>query len=463
MELKDKTDIFKIVSQVVPEKQLIQKSEISEDYGHDEMGTIFHLPDLVVKAQSTEDVSAVMKIANEYKIPAVVRGAGTGLVGGSIAIKGGILIDLSGMNQIKELDADNLTLTVEPGVLLMDIKEYAEKKGFFYPPDPGEKSATIGGNISTNAGGMRAIKYGVTRDYVRALTVVAPSGDIMHLGGKVVKNSSGFDLKDLVIGSEGTLGIVTEATLKLIMKPEYTVSLLVPFENFESAISTVPVILRSGITPTAVEFFENDSVNFWEEFSGKVFPEANHQTYLLLSFDGQSTERVEEDYEKIAELCFENGAEDVYVLDDEIQRNQVWTARGAFLEAIKSSTTEMDEVDVVVPRSKIVEFITFTHKTAQEQNIRIPGFGHVGDGNLHFYICRDDYDDATWKEKLNNVFELLYTEGKKVGGQVSGEHGIGLAKREYLGQSLDDSVISMMRSVKSAVDPHNILNPDKVI
>lgn len=463
MTSTSQADILELVSGTLPKEQLLFGDDISEDYGHDEIGTYFHLPDLVVKAKSTEDVSAVMKVAYAHNIPAVVRGAGTGLVGGSIATEGGILIDLSGMNHIKELDEDNLTLTVEPGVLLMDIKSFTEEKGFFYPPDPGEKSATIGGNISTNAGGMRAIKYGVTRDFVRAITVVAPNGDIMHLGGKVVKNSSGFDLKDLIVGSEGTLGIITEATLKLIMLPSVTTSLLVPFEDFETAISNVPLVLRSGIIPTAMEFFENNSVKFWEKFANKDFPEDGHAAYLLLSFDGQTEEEVEGAYEKIAQLCLENGAEDVYVLDDEEQRNTVWAARGAFLEAIKSSTTEMDEADVVVPRSKIVDFIKFTHETSKSENIRIPGFGHVGDGNLHFYICRDDLDDQTWKEKLDTVFDAMYAEGRKVGGQVSGEHGIGLAKRKYLSLSLEDSTLNMMRAVKKAVDPNGILNPDKVI
>ncbi|GAF40649.1 glycolate oxidase [Agrilactobacillus composti DSM 18527 = JCM 14202] len=463
MESTKQIDILALLKDVLPKEQLLSGDEISEDYGHDEMGTYFHLPDLVVKAKSTEDVSAVMKVAYAQNIPVVVRGAGTGLVGGSIAVKGGILIDLSGMNQIKELDEDNLTLTVDPGVLLMDIKSFTEEKGFFYPPDPGEKSATIGGNISTNAGGMRAIKYGVTRDFIRALTVVAPNGDVMHLGGKVVKNSSGYDLKDLVIGSEGTLGIVTEATLKLIMLPTVTTSLLIPFESFEGAIKNVPVILRSGIVPTAMEFFENNSVKFWEIFTNKVFPEDNHTAYLLLSFDGQTTEEVEGAYEKVAEICLDNGAEDVYVLDDDGQRDTVWTARGAFLEAIKNSTTEMEEADVVVPRSKIVDFIQFTHDTSKSEAIRIPGFGHVGDGNLHFYICRDDLDDQTWQAKLNTVFDAMYAEGRKLGGQVSGEHGIGMAKRKYLNLALEDSTLNMMRAIKKAVDPNNILNPEKVI
>ncbi|MCL5457335.1 FAD-binding oxidoreductase [Loigolactobacillus coryniformis] len=457
------TDIFKVINAVIPVDQLLYKDQISEDYGHDEIGTIFHLPDIVVKAESTENVSAVMKIANEYRFPVVVRGAGTGLVGGSISTDGGIMLDLSGMKKIKELDIDNFTLTVEPGVLLSEIKEFTEDKGFFYPPDPGEKSATIGGNISTNAGGMRAIKYGVTRDYVRALTVVLPNGKIAHLGGKVVKNSSGFDLKDLIIGSEGTLGIVTEATLKLVMLPKITTSLLVPFNDFESTINVVPILLRSGITPTAMEFFEQNSVDFWEQFTGKVFPENQHNSYLLLSFDGQEQAEIEAEYEQIAELCLSNAAEDVYVLDDKNQRDIVWTARGAFLEAIKSSTTEMDEADIVVPRSKIVEYIQFVHQTAIDQAIRIPGFGHVGDGNLHFYVCRDDYDDATWKAKLTAVFDALYAEGRAIGGQVSGEHGIGIAKKVYLKKSADEASYSTMLAIKAAIDPKNILNPGKVI
>ena len=247
--------------------------EIGHDYGKDELGTVQNMPEVVVFATCAEEISKVMKYANEHIIPVVVRGSGTGLVGACVPLHGGIMIDTTKMNHILELDEDNLTLTVEPGVLLMDIYEYVEPKGYFYAPDPGEKSATIGGNIATNAGGMRAVKYGVTRDWVRALEVVLPNGDIEMFGRKVVKDSTGYSLKHLIIGSEGTLGIITKAVLKLVPMPTETLSLLVPFATQEKGLEAVPAIIRSKVDPTAIEFFERNTILFAEEFLGKRFPD----------------------------------------------------------------------------------------------------------------------------------------------------------------------------------------------
>ena len=255
------------------EERVIPRDEIGEDYSHDELSGIRKFPDVLVRAASAREVSEVMKYASRRNIPVTPRGAGTGLVGGSVAIRGGIMLDLSRMNRFLELDEENMTLTLEPGVLLMDIAKYVEPAGFFYPPDPGEKTATIGGNISTNAGGMRAVKYGVTRDYVRGLEVVLPDGEIVNLGGKVVKNSSGYSLKDLIVGSEGTLGIVTRATLRLLPLPKYKISLLVPFPDLPSAIRTVPEIIRASSTPTAVEFMEREVILAAEEFLARKFPD----------------------------------------------------------------------------------------------------------------------------------------------------------------------------------------------
>ncbi len=256
------------------------------------------MPDIVVKAMSRDEIVEIMKYANNNNIPVTVRGAGTGLVGAAVPILGGILLDLSGMNKILELDEDNLTLTVEPGVLIMEIAKFVEEHDLFYPPDPGEKTATIGGNVSTNAGGMRAVKYGVTRDYVRGMEVVLPSGEVLELGGKVVKNSSGYSLKDLIIGSEGTLGIITKIVLKLLPLPKKVISLLVPFNDLESAIETVPKIIKSKNIPTAIEFMQRDLIISAEEFLGKKFPDNSSNAYLILSFDGNSKEEVEGYYEK---------------------------------------------------------------------------------------------------------------------------------------------------------------------
>ena len=438
------------------------RDEINEDYSHDELGGIKKMPDIVVQAISTEEVSKVMKYAYENDIPVTPRGSGTGLVGAAVPLKGGVVIDLSRMNRMLELDEENLTLTLEPGVLLMDIGKYVEEFDLFYPPDPGEKSATIGGNISTNAGGMRAVKYGVTRDYVRGLEVVLPNGDIVELGGKVVKNSSGYSLKDLMIGSEGTLGIVTKATLKLLPLPKKAVSLLIPFESLEKAIETVPKIIKSKSIPTAIEFMQREAILAAEEFLGKSFPDKSSDAYLLLTFDGNSTEEIEKAYENVANICLEAGALDVFISDTEERQESIWSARGCFLEAIKALTTEMDEVDVVVPRNKIGEFVTFTHELESKADIRIKSFGHAGDGNLHVYILRDELTEDVWHEKLRKVMQIMYDKAKELKGQVSGEHGIGFAKRGYLKESLPGQCINIMNGIKLAFDPKNILNPGKV-
>lgn len=453
---------IKMLQDIVGKESVLCGKDINPDYAHDELGGIEKMPDVLVRVHSTEEVSSVMKLASEKTIPVTVRGSGTGLVGAAVSVEGGILLETTAMNKILELDRDNLTVTVQPGVLLMELAAFAEENDFLYPPDPGEKSATIGGNISTNAGGMRAVKYGVTRDYVRALTVVLPNGEIVNLGGKVAKNSSGYSLKDLVIGSEGTLCVITEAILKLVPLPKISISLLVPFTNMKSAIEAVPQIIRSKVTPTAIEYMSRDTILFSENYLGKKFPDTKNDAYILLTFDGNTDVQVEEDMKKVAELCLEIGAVDAYIVDTEERKKSVWSARGAFLEAIKASTTEMDECDVVVPVNKVDEFIKFTHNLAEEMTVRIPSFGHAGDGNLHVYICRDSLSDKDWENVLKKCFDRMYEKAKDLGGLVSGEHGIGYAKKDYLKNQLGDVQIELMQNIKKAFDEKNILNPNKI-
>lgn len=450
------------LKQIVGEGAVLAGDEISHDYSHDELGGISRMPEVLVRVHSTEEISEVMKLAYERTIPVTVRGSGTGLVGSAVAVEGGILLETTAMNKILELDEENLTVTVEPGVLLMELSAFAEDNDFLYPPDPGEKSATIGGNISTNAGGMRAVKYGVTRDYVRALTVVMPNGEVLELGAKVAKNSSGYSFKDLVIGSEGTLAIITKAVLKLVPLPKFSVSLLVPFTDMKSAIEAVPKIIRSKVTPTAIEYMSRDTILFSESYLGKKFPDTKNDAYILLTFDGSTAEQVEQDMKTVAELCLDIGAIDVYIVDTEERKKAVWSARGAFLEAIKASTTEMDECDVVVPGNKVDEFIKYTHLIAKEHGVRIPSFGHAGDGNLHVYICRDGLCDVDWASKRDMLFALMYAKASELGGLVSGEHGIGYAKKGYLKQQLGDYPIALMRGIKAVFDEKNILNPGKI-
>ena len=464
MEYKkiDAQDIKYILSVIGDKERVFYGEAINEDYSHDELGSVKKMPEVVVQVISTEEVSKIMKYAYENTIPVTPRGSGTGLVGAAVPIHGGIMIDLSKMNKILEIDEENLTLTVEPGVLLMEILKFVEEHDLFYPPDPGEKTATIAGNINTNAGGMRAVKYGVTRDYVRGLELVLPNGEVIQAGGKVVKNSSGYSIKDLVIGSEGTLAIVTKAILKLLPLPKKAVSLLIPFPDLEKAIDTVPKIIKSKSIPTAVEFMQRAAIVAAEEFLGKKFPDNSSDAYLLLTFDGNSKEEIERNYENVANICLEAGALDVYISDTQERQESIWTARGAFLEAIKASTTDMDEVDVVVPRNKVAEFVIYTHELEKKFDIRIKSFGHAGDGNLHIYILKDQLEEEVWQKKLKDVMEEMYKKSRELNGQVSGEHGIGFAKKPYLHKALSPEAMTIMKGIKMTFDPKNILNPGKV-
>jgi len=446
------------------ESAVFTDDSIVSDMSHDELGSISKMPEVHVIATSKEQVCKLMAYANEMNIPVTVRGSGTGLVGGCVPIYGGILLDLSKMNRIIELDTTNMTLSVEPGVLLLEIYERVEKEGLFYAPDPGEKTATIGGNISTNAGGMRAVKYGVTRDWVRGLEVVLPDGTLIKTGGKVVKNSTGYGLKDLIIGSEGTLGIIVEATLKLIKKPKRTISLLVPFNNRDDAIAAAPKLITMHGLPTAVEFLEKQSLQYSEAFLGKRIPHNNFEAYLLLSYDGDNEDAINEDIEIASKMCIEKlKAHDVFLVDTEERRQSVWTIRGAFLEAIKASSDSIDECDVVLPRAHIGEFLSYVRQVSQNLDIRIPYFGHVGDGNLHIYFCKDHMTEDMWQQKLSQGFDLLYAKAFSYGGLVSGEHGIGYAKKAYMEKLLGQRQIELMRGIKYTFDPKKILNPGKII
>jgi len=457
----DEHDLAYFASFIEPDR-ILTGNQINEDYSHDELSGVTRFPEILIRVMTTNEVSRIMAYACDKNIPVVVRGSGTGLVGASVAICGGIMLETTLMNKILELDENNLTVTVQPGVLLMELAQYVEERGFLYPPDPGEKSATIGGNISTNAGGMRAVKYGVTREYVRGLTIVLPSGQVMNLGGKMVKNSSGYSLKDLIVGSEGTLAVVTEAIMRVIPKPGCSISLLVPFDDMQAVFQVVPEIVKSRSAPTAVEFMERQTILYAESFLGKKFPDNSSNYYLLLTYDGLSRLQVEADYEPVARLCLDHGARDVFLVDTDERKVSVWSARGAFLEAIKSSTSEMDECDVVVPRDRLAEFIRYTHQIAQEIGIRIPSFGHAGDGNLHVYICRDNLSDDIWKERLNQAFDQMYNKSVELAGLVSGEHGIGYAKRKYLDRQLGTDQKHLMWGIKQVFDPNNILNPLKI-
>ena len=438
--------------------------DISSDYTHDEMTEYgYFLPDAVLHALSTEDVSAVLKYCSDRNIAVTPRGAGTGLCGGCVAVEGGVVLSTEKMKRVLEVDVKNMTATVEPGVLLMEFPKALEGTGLFYPPDPGEKTATMGGNAMTNAGGMRAVRYGVTRDYVLGMEIVLADGSVIQLGGKNVKTASGYSLVDLMIGSEGTLGFLTKLTVRLIPEPKVNLSLLMPFDDLDACISAVPQVLASGCEPTAVEFMEREVISCAEEYLGKQFPDTSATAYLLVRLDGASEEALRPAMNTLTDLALRIGARDVLLADTDERKESIWNARGAFLEAIKGSTTTMDECDVVVPRDVIPAFVREMIKIGRQAGVRIRSFGHAGDGNLHIYVCRDDLPEEAWKEKVAEVMEELYACARDLHGEVSGEHGIGHAKKKFLRESVGDRQMELMRGIKAAFDPKGILNPGKII
>ena len=458
----DTKDILALRELAGIENILIDEA-IGEDYTHDEMPEYGHAtPDVVVVARTSQQISKVMAYANENNICVTTRGSGTGLVGACVPILGGIVLSTHKMDKILELDTQTMTAVVQPGVLLMKLAAAAEAIGCLYAPDPGEKSATVGGNVSTNAGGMRAIKYGVTRDYVKGMEVVLANGNIVQFGGRVSKNSSGYSLKDLMVGSEGTLGIITKLYLKLLPKPKNFVSLLVPFHDFHTCLATVQQVITLPEVCTTLEFMEKEVLDDAQEYLGKEFPDKGSPAYLIVSYSANSNEALKPMIDVCADTCMRSGAKDVFVSDTTERQGLLWSARGAFLEAIKNSTPSMDECDVVVPLIHVAGYLDYARELSKQYNVRIRSFGHAGDGNLHIYVCKDNIEEAIWETTVSSCMDALYLKAIEMEGQVSGEHGIGHAKRTYLKQSLGDVQIDLMRNIKLSFDPKGILNPSKI-
>ena len=445
-------DLLKIISD--PER--VKLGNIEDKYLSDTLGRLKGTAAALVFPKSTEEVSAVMKFANDRGLPVTPRGAGTNLVGSTVPHGEGIILDFSLMNRVLEIDEDTFTAVVEPGVVLQDFQKLVESRGLFYPPDPGEKTATIGGNISTNAGGMRAVKYGVTRDYVRGLELVLADGRIVTAGTKNVKDASGLSLKHIVIGSEGTLAVITKCILKLVPKPEKSLSVVVPFPDLSTGISGVLSIIRANANPTAIEFTERTVVELGEKFTGLKFPVPEAGAYIILTFDGTGNS-VTDSAARVREVALKAGALDYITLDDPEAAANIWKVCGCLVKAVEA-VSEQEPVDLVVPINRTADFIKFVHETEKKSGMQMVAFGHAGDGNVHLCMVRGKRSDAEWEHDLHKNMTTVYNYAYSLGGLTSGEHGIGVAKRPYFLGATAPENLDLMRSIKTAFDPKHILN-----
>jgi glycolate oxidase len=455
--------IVEALRQIVGDGNVLLGAEAMEPYAHDEVVGLRAEPEVVVRATEAAQVADIFKLAQRERVPVTPRGAGMGLSGGAVPVCGGIILSLEKMKRILEIDKENLMVTVEPGVITGDIHRAVEAEGLFYPPDPASlDSCTIGGNIAEGAGGPRAVKYGVTKDYVCGLEAVLPSGEIITCGGKLVKNVTGYNMVQLLIGSEGTLAVVTKIILRLVPLPKVRVDLLVPYDDFQSAANTVSAIIAHRIVPTTIEFMERDSVAAVERLLQKEVPHHDAAAHLLIQLDGNRPESVDADYEVVGDLCLENGARDVLVAKDQYTRDRLWEARRKIIDALKHESPINHMEDVVVPRAEIPPLLKGIKDIAARRAVRIVSFGHAGDGNVHVNVLKDDLPVERWEELVPPLAEEIYRLTLSLGGTITGEHGVGVSRRRYLPLALDAAQIELMRGIKAVFDPNGILNPSKI-
>jgi glycolate oxidase len=455
--------IIAALRKIVSEERVLSGDEAMEPYTHDEVVGLRANPEVVVRATSAEQVSEIFKLAQQERIPVTPRGAGYGLSGGAVPVLGGIVLSLEKMDRILEIDKKNLMITVEPGVITGNIHRAVEAEGLYYPPDPASlDSCTIGGNIAEGAGGPRAVKYGVTKDYVCGLEAVLPSGEIIRAGGKLVKNVTGYNLIQLLIGSEGTLAVVTRIILRLLPLPKVQVDVLVPFDNFQDAADTVSDIIAHRILPTTIEFMERDSILAVERLLQREAPFHDAAAHLLIQLDGNIQEAVDAEYEVVSDLCLKHGAQDGLVAQDRPTRERLWEVRRKIIESLKHESPINHMEDVVVPRASISNLLRGIKDIAREHDVRIISFGHAGDGNVHVNVLKDDIPVDRWKALLPPVQEKIYRLAISLGGTITGEHGIGAIRRRYLPLALDDVQIELQRRIRDIFDPNGILNPGKI-
>jgi glycolate oxidase len=451
-------------------KTLLPAENVKTDEEHlqrcaaDQTEDLHMLPEVVLQPENTQQVSDILKYCHEQTIAVTPRGAGTGLSGGAIPFCGGVVLDMKRFDKILDIDKRNFQVTTQPAVITQVLQEAVKKEGLFYPPDPASKgSCFIGGNIAENSGGPRALKYGVVKDYVLNLEIVLPDGTIMMTGANVLKNATGYNLTQLIVGSEGTLAVVTKIILKLIPAVQQAMLLLVPFRKAGEACAAVNTIFLSGIQPSALEFMERDAIAWSMKYSNQsvVHLPDDIEAHLLIEVDGNNTEQLLAETEKIAELLQQYDIDDILFADDHQQKEALWQLRRKVGEAVKSNSIYKEE-DTVVPRAFLPELLQAVKAIGKEYGFHSVCYGHAGDGNLHVNIVKQNMSDEDWKQKLPEGIRKLFKEVVRLGGTISGEHGIGLVQKEYMDIAFSAAQIQLMRSIKNLFDPKGILNPGKI-
>lgn len=457
--------IIQALTAIVGENNVFLDKETIEYFGHDYTEKLQYNPDVVVKPANAQEISAIMQLCNTHKIPVTPRAAGTGVTGGALATKGGVLLSIERLNNIIKIDERNLQVTVETGVITEVLQNAVKEKGLFYPPDPSSKgSCFIGGNIAENSGGPKAVKYGVVKDYVLNLEVVLPTGEIIWTGANVLKNATGYNLTQLMVGSEGTLGIVTKAVLKLIPLPKYDLLMLAPFNSLEKAADAVSAIFRAGFTPSGLELVEINALKIVSKMVDSVIVPVTDdmEAHLIIEVDGNDMDILMKDMEQIAEVLMQYDCGEIFFADDATQKEALWKLRRRTAEAVKSIGYTIEE-DTVVPRAELPKLIKGAKALATKYDFQVVCYGHAGDGNIHVRIFKEghpnSYENAEVKPILTELFQLV----KSLGGTISAEHGIGIIQKEFLPIVFDEATLQLMRGIKKVFDPNNILNAGKVV
>ena len=446
------------------DSNIIESKDLCHDYAHDETEDLVYYPSVVLKPSHTEEVSQIMSYCFKHNLKITPQGARTGLSGGALPLDNCIALSMERFNKIVEIDERNLQLIVEPAVITQVLQEAVAAKGLFYPPDPASKgSCSIGGNLAENSGGPKAVKYGVTADYVLNLEVVLPNGDVIWTGANTLKNSTGYNLTQLMIGSEGTLGIITKAVLRLIPLPKYDMLLLVPFSSAEKACEAVSAIFRSGITPSGMEFMEREALLWAAKFinDSSVVIGDHEEAHLLIEVDGNNQDVLMQDCETIMNVVEQFDAGEILFADSQAQKDKLWALRRIVGEAVKSQSIYKEE-DTVVPRFELPKLLTGVKAIGEKYGFKSVCYGHAGDGNLHVNIIKGDMTDDKWNNELSVAIREIFKLTVALGGTISGEHGIGLVQKNYMDIPFSEIQLNLMKQIKSVFDPKGILNPGKV-